>query len=250
MKLSTKILLTLFGLAILLSFVTMFKIQQLHREYDKGIYKGNENWIEKEFPLQEFNSLEVGNHFSVVWHQGAPMVKVKIEENLQSLIKVDQTGKHVFIHFDSVSNYRTNGKIVINVYSQTLEKIHLKDFMDFSAADSIQVAKLELELEDHCEANLTIKSDTLLINMYDFCELSLAGTCPVGIVQLSGHCQLNGEEIKIGQLEMQMDDFSSADIRVGRFIKAALRDHAELSYKGDSVIADIKTRDFSNVNSD
>ncbi|MEI2696412.1 MAG: DUF2807 domain-containing protein [Saprospiraceae bacterium] len=250
MKLSTKLLLSLFGLTILLSFITMFRIQQWHREYDKGIYKGNENWIEKEFPLQEFNSLEVGNHFSVVWHQGAPLVKVKIEENLKSFIKVDQTGKHVIIKFDSLPNYRTNGKIIIDVYSQSLEKIHLKDFMEFKTVDSIQGSKLELELEDHCEVNMYIKTDTLVINMYDFCELNLAGKCSTTNIRLNGHCQLDGEDIQFEQVEMQMDDFSNADIRVGRFIKAALKDHAQLNYKGDSVVADIKTRDFSNVNED
>lgn len=250
MKLSTKLLLALFGMTILLSFITMFKIQQLHREYDKGIYKGNEKWIELEFPLQEFNSLEVGSHFSVVWHQGAPMVKVKIEENLKSLIKVDQSDKHVLIHFDSLPNYRTNGKIVIDVYSHSLEKIHLKDFMEFKTADNLQVSKLELELEDHCEVNLNIKSDTLVTTMYDFCELNLTGFCSTGIIRMSGHCQMDGEEIKFDQADMQMDDFSNANIQVGRFIKAALKDHAELNYKGDSVVADIKTRDFSKVNSD
>lgn len=250
MKLSTKLLLALFGITILLSFITMFKISQLHREYDKGIYKGNENWIEKEFSLQEFNSLEVGGHFSVVWNQGPPMVKVKIEENLKSLIKVDQTGKHVLIHFDSLPNYRTNGKIIINVYSQTLEKIHLKDFMEFKTADSIRGSKLELELEDHCEVSMQIKTDTLLLNMYDFCELDLAGLCSISTIRLSGHSQMDGEGIKFDQVEMQMDDFSNAEIRVAKLIKAALKDHAELNYKGDSVVADIKTRDFSNVNSD
>ena len=68
--------------------------------------------------------------------------------------------------------------------------------MDFSAADiSIQSSKLG-GIGRSLEANLTIKSDTLLINMYDFCELSLAGTCPVGIVQLSG-LPIKCEEIKI-----------------------------------------------------
>lgn len=250
MKLSTKLLLALFGTTILLSFITMFKIQQWHREYDKGIYKGNENWIVKEFPLQAFNSLEVGSHFSIVWHQGSPMVKIKIEENLQNLIKVDQTGNHVFIHYDSLPNYRSNGKIIIDVYSQTLEKIHLKDFMEFNTADSIRGPKLELELEDHCEVNMKIKLDTLLLNMYDFCELNLAGLCSTSIIRMSGHSQLDGEETKLEQLEMQMDDFTQANIRIEKLIKASLKDHAELDYKGDSVVADIKTRDFSNVNSD
>ncbi len=250
MKLSTKLLLALFALGIVLSFITMFKIQQLNAEYSKDIYKGNQNWINLDLPVQAFNSIEIGNHLTVNWHKGAPKATIRIEENLKNIVQLKQTGEHVKIYFDSLSNYRLNGKIVVDLYSESLSKIHLKDFLEFTTVDKLDASKLELELEDHIEATMNLSVDTLWVSMYDFCELTLSGQAAFGNVQLSGHSQLDGSNLNLNAIETQMDDFTEAELNLKRYIKASLKDHAQLNYKGDSVMAEIKTRDFSKVNSE
>ncbi len=247
MKLSNKILIAAFSLIIILTFITMIKIKNISEDYRQDQTLGNKNWVTVEFPLQEFTELKVGDHFEVNWHQGVPMVKVHIEENIKSFFKVDQDGQKINIHFDSLTNYRINGKIVVDVYSQSLNQIRLHDFVQFTGLDTILTSKLKIEMEDHCEAEILINVETMELNQFDFCKLEVSGSAKDASIKLSDHCQLGAEQLNISNALVDMDDFTQASIMVRNRLKADCNDHSNLEYKGDSVIAEITQRDFSEV---
>jgi len=247
MKLSNKILIAAFSLIIILTFITMVKIKGISEEYRQNQTLGNKNWVTAEFPLQEFTELKVGDHFKVNWHKGVPMVKVHIEENIKSYFKVDQDGSKVNIHFDSLTSYRINGEIVVDVYSQSLNQIHLHDFVRFTGLDTILTSKLKIEMEDHCEAEFFINVESMELNQFDFCQLEVKGSAKDAQIKLSDHCQLGAEQLNIWTAVVDMDDFTEASILVRNRLKADCNDHSNLEYKGDSVLAEITQRDFSEV---
>lgn len=247
MKLSNKILIAAFSLVMILTLITMIKVKSIQMEYKQNETLGNKNWITAEFPLQEFTELKAGNHFEVNWHKGAPLVKVRIEENLKPFFKVKQEGNKISVGFDSLSSYQLNGVIIVDVYSQTLQSIHLEDFVEFSGKDTINTSEFKLELEDHCVAKVLLNTESLNLRQYDFSDLTIKGLARNVNVKLQDHSQLDADQLITSNSVLDLSDFANASIVVQSKLKVECQDHSNLEYKGDSVIAEIIQRDFSQV---
>lgn len=247
MKLSNKILIAFFSLIVILTLIVMIKVKSIHNEYKQNLTLGNEHWVTAEFPLQEFNELEVGNHFKVNWHKGVPMVKVKIEENLKPFFRASQDGQKVKIHFDSLSSYRINGSIIVDVYSQSLDNINLEDFVEFVAKDTLVAKELKIELNDHCNVEILANGESLFLRQYDFSNLIISGLCGTADIKMGDHSHLDGGHLDLSAAVIDMSDFSQAIISVRSRMKVECQDHANLEYIGDSVQTEIIQRDFSEV---
>lgn len=248
MKLSNKLLIGFFSLVFILTLYTMIKIQHLEKEYFKNRITGNKNWITHEIPLKDFTSLEAGGHFIVRWHKGSPMLKVKIEETLKPFFNFHQSADKTSFDMDSLGSYTSNGSIEVDVYSENLINLNLNGFIQFSSMDTLNNPVLKIELEDHAEVELLIHADSLNLNMYDFCSLQIKGQSHATNLKLSDHSQLEAYEFYITNAYCQMDDFSGAELQVVKYLKAECQDHANLSYKGENVIAESSQRNFSQVN--
>lgn len=247
MKLSNKILIAAYSVFILLTFITMVKLKNATSEFWKTQTIGNMKWVSLEFPLQDFNQLEVGEHFEVIWHKGSPKIKVSIEENLKSYFKAIQSNNKLDIRLDSLSNYKTNGKIVVDVYSESLNEIYLKDFVKFESLDTIRQDTLKIELLDHCDAKLILVAAYLNLDQNDFSQLMLRGNARESKIQINDHSQLNAKHLIIETAVVEMEDFSNAEVNIKARLVADCQDHSNLEYSGDSVIAEIRQKDFSEV---
>jgi hypothetical protein len=248
MKQSNKILIGLFSLLLVLTFITLFKIKSLHDVYKNSETFGNKNWITSELDLKEFSELTAGEHLKVTWHRGIPHAKIQIEESLKNYLKVQQEGTRVIVKMDSLVNYRINGTIEVDLYSQNLDKITLIDFVSFETLDTLSGNELLLELSDHSNASVFLKAAKFELSQFNFSQLTLIGSAQFAKMKLSDHCQLDAQKISIDELEMDMDDFSQAELNVNSKLQAVCSDHSQLEYQGDSVTAEIKQRDFSQVN--
>lgn len=247
MKLSNKILIAFFSLIVIMTLIVMIKVKNIQNEYKQNLTLGNEHWVTAEFSLQEFNELEVGNHFHVNWHKGAPMVKVKIEENIKPFFRATQEGQKVKIHFDSLSSYRFNGSIEVDVYSQTLDQINLEDFVQFVSSDTLTAKELKIELNDHCNVEILANGESLLLRQYDFSDLKISGSSGTADIKMGDHSHLDGGQLDLSAAVIDMSDFSQALLSVRSRMKVECQDHANLEYRGDSVQTEIIQRDFSEV---
>ncbi|HEX5626093.1 MAG TPA: DUF2807 domain-containing protein [Saprospiraceae bacterium] len=247
MKLSNKILIGAFAAGLLLTLAIMVQLRITQKNYLSTLTTGNKDWVVAEFLIQPFETLHVGNHFEVKWHRGAPMVKVRIEENIKPFLKVSQDSGVLHIDLDQMKLFRTHGGIVVDVWSEHLYKIQLEDFVQFEAMDTLNGEVIHIDVQDHAQLTLGLQAAEARIRLYDFCQVDLSGRAESAILHMGDHSQLEGRRLQLTAAEVEMSDFSNADLSVSGMLKANCVDHAQLSYRGDSVHAEVSQRDFAEI---
>jgi hypothetical protein len=247
MKLSNKILIATGIVFSLLIFITMVKIKQIQAEYRENQTIGNKNWTTHEMQLSEYDKIDLGHHFKVNWHKGEARLSIKIEENLRPYLKIDQDGQTLKIRFDNQLNYESSGPMVVDLYSPKLSEIRLSEFVVFNTKDTIQAQFLKFEAQDHCKANILLKTDSIELQMFDFCKIDIGGKAALANFRLNDHSTLDADQFVVDQAIMDMNDFTDASLIIKNRLKAQCMDHSNFEYRGDSVTAEIQQRDFSKV---
>ncbi len=247
MKLTHKILGIAFIIMLAAALVLMIKIKLEMRHFMNERTVGNQQWEKLDVQLSEFDGLEASEHFVVRWHKGSPAGKISVENNLKNYVKIDQQGSFIKIHMDSIHNYKMHGDIVIDVYSSTLNRIQLNDFVRFQAMDTVQTTAFQILMGDHSEASLVGHADSVQISLNDFAELQLKGRSAFTKLVQSDHSECDAEEFQAKDCDADLQDFSSGKMKVLNYLKVVCSGHSEFKYSGDSIRVESNERDFGSI---
>lgn len=247
MKLSNKILIIAIGLGVLSTIVLMVKVKMEADNFKSTRTIGNKTWVSIDKTLDEYNSIQVEGHFEVNWHKGSPMAKINIEENFKDYVKVEQEGNKVRVYLDSIKNYKSNGVMTIDLYSDAFDELVLMDFCEFTCEDKCIVPTLKVFTKNHSEAKINAEVDTLIFTAQDFSESKMSGTAQYSKMVMTDHSALKAYDFESNSAEVNLSNFSTAKITVKSSLSAHCSDHTDLRYRGDSLVTQIINREFSEV---
>lgn len=246
MKLSNKISLIAVAIILFSTLIVMIKVKMEANTYKTEMTIGNKSWIEIDVPLTDFSIIEAGKHFEVYWHKGNPNAKIRVEENLKDYVKVVQDGKRINIRMDSIQNYKAHEAIRIDLYSDTITEIYLKDFVEFQMKDTLHLSQLMVSTENHSEGHLLLILDQLELRMNDFSQLKMKGKILNCNIQMDDHTELKAKELDTDYVNINMQDFCEARVQVAKKLIAECSDHAKLVYSGSQNLeTQIQNREFS-----
>lgn len=248
MKLSNKISWITAGIIVLCTLIVMIKMRVEANKYLKELKVGNKTWVEENIPLTEFTIIEAGKHFVVNWHKGSPKATVRVEENLKQYVKVEQDGQRIRVKMDSLTNYRINESIRIDLYSDSLSEIFMNGFVEFKMKDSLRVQQFKVNIENHANASLWIIANQVNMQLNDFCEVSLKGSTDYLKLDMDDHSSLSAKNFEVNKCDLEMGDFSEARVNVKIHLNAECTDHSNLTYSENPQLeTHLINREFSEI---
>lgn len=247
MKLSNKILMIAIGLGVLATVILMVKVKMEADHFKSTRTIGNKTWVSIDKSLEDFNAIQVEGHFEVNWHKGSPMAKINVEENFKDYVKVEQEGNKVRVYLDSLNNYKSNGAMTIDLYSEAFNELVLMDFCEFTCEDKCIVSSLNVFVKNHSQAKINAEVDSMFFIAQDFSESKMSGKATFSDMVMTDHSALKAYDFESNIAVVNLSNFSTAKITVKSTLNAHCSDHTNLRYKGDSLVTQIINREFSEV---
>ena len=133
----------------------------------KDKIKGNRDVTIKQTYVDDFTSLVIKDDFEVkIAFNSKPSVEVEADDNLHEVIDINVDAGVLSI--SSSKRISTKKKLIITVnYSESLGNIELYNDVELRSLTSMELANLNLKIQNNSRAYLNIKSNTFKFNGSD-----------------------------------------------------------------------------------
>lgn len=232
----------------------------------------------KNYPVESFTSLEIGDEFEVeLLEKSAPSVSIDTDNNFHEFINVKvfngkleitttkqfQKYKKLLVEIgvsDSLTNIFTKGKATITSKNKlNFRKLNIEAIEDSEVNLSVAVDKLDLYTKDKASLEIEGQSKSLSVNITDGSQMKmnlstettivmqnskskliLAGRSENSIVELKGDCYLDASEFTSNKLEYSATDDTEAYVNVADKLTLQVSGKSE-TYVLNNPILDLKS---------
>ena len=203
--------------------------------------KGNKNVISKEFSIESFNRIVIGEKFKIDLVEGVePSVFIEADENLHDVIDFNVSDST--LSFNTFKRITTKKKLSIKVtYTKDLNKIETLDNSEINSVTSINLDELVLKNSGNSRAYLNIKSDRFKHINSENAKVELNVNANIVTLELDENSKL---EALINAKTLQIDMFERATSRIdGNVDSLQINTDNSSNFKGKdltSKICDLK----------
>lgn len=203
--------------------------------------KGNKNVISKEFSIESFNRIVIGEKFKIDLVEGVePSVFIEADENLHDVIDFNVSDST--LSFNTFKRITTKKKLSIKVtYTKDLNKIETLDNSEINSVTSINLDELVLKNSGNSRAYLNIKSDRFKHINSENGKVELNVNANIVTLELDENSKL---EALINAKTLQIDMFERATSRIdGNVDSLQINTDNSSNFKGKdltSKICDLK----------
>lgn len=232
--------------------------------------------VTKEFPITEFQSLNVSGNFDVELTQGTePSLVIYAPDNVINLISVKQTGSTLTIKREAKERFRRHrARVVLSV--TTLNELNLSgatnlmgmglfetpemtislsgasDIKSFKVSANKNVLTVSGSSEANCsltgdliakfsgasEGDLDLKGASVLnLEISGSSDVTLKGRARTINATLSGASELDAEGLKLTEADVTLSGASDAELHVDSTLSYSLTGASELKVTGNPQIA-------------
>jgi len=204
-----------------------------------------------------FDKIEVSEDFNVyIRVADKEEIRIKANENLHSLIQVEQKGTTLKIYTDpysySYNNRKKNSaKEVLTAYItvKELSQITADEDVNIIVDGIVEAEELTIRLSEDCTLEGNFLTKNLYIHMNEDCVLDIAGSAQTMEVKADEDCDLMGKKFTVQDLAINLNEDSTAKLIVNGDIDLLAREDSYFSYRGTGRFVSKKLREDSEVGS-
>jgi hypothetical protein len=214
----------------------------------KAGLKGNGNVVTQNRNVTPFTAININGVFPVEIQQdgGPEWVKVVTDENLQKLIKVENSGSTVEINMDDEANFKksTKMKVVINV--KDLRELSYESVGNLTTT-MLKLDSLEVNSEAVGKLKLNIESNYLRANLNSVGSTTLTGQVKEVRINNKSVGALNAFNLKANTLMIHNTAVGSAEIYADSAFYIRNESIGTLEYKGPGDVKELSSTGVGKV---
>lgn len=217
-----------------LGIISLFLITALlHAQCIKG--KGT--LITKEFPVTEFQELNIGGSidYILVDKKINPNVKVKTHPNLIELIEVKQKGAVLNIHIKNnarICSYKTF-EVYIPVSTSFLSKVNHAGSGEMKSEITLSAHSLEINHSGSGEISTRVNTENLKTGASGSGEITLSGKANYVKMSLSGSGEISAKHLESNNVKVVLSGSGEIELNAKQSLKAMISGSGRIYYKGE-----------------
>lgn len=173
--------------------------------------KGNRNVTIKQTYVDDFESIVIGNDFSIdLIYNSKPSVEIETDDNLHEVIKFEVVDGILSISPTKRITSKKALKIIVN-YGESLNSITVKDKAEVRSLTSMELGSVSLSVNDNGRAYLNIKSEDITFKASGKSKTRLNITAQLAKMELSDDCELDA---LINTTSTEFDLYQRADATI------------------------------------
>jgi len=208
---------------------------------------GNGNVVKQNRDVSEFNSIKVGSGIDVFLTQGDDYtLEVEADENLQSWIRTEISGKELHIFTDKSIRFAKTKKVYVTC--QTLERIDISSAGDVTGVTPFKTDKLDIEMSSAGDLKFEVEANEIEISISSAGNANLKGKTNLLKADLSSAGDLNAFDLEAQTGDISVSSAGSARIFVTQEASFKSSSAGDIDYRGDPKIKEIRTSSAGSVN--
>lgn len=215
---------------ILMSVVIMTSCKM--SSFKNGV-KGNGQSVSSEIKIDDYNSIEIGGKFDLVYEQKAnqaPYLRIEIDENLQEYVSVTVTDGKLTIHTTQEINPKH-----YNIYtnSTALSDLSVSGINNIELKDSINTESLRISASGMGDIHAqNLHCQNLDINISGLANITLAGEATNTKIDVSGKANVKAYDLKSKNAECAVSGMGNINIYASETLSAEASGMGDINYKG------------------
>jgi hypothetical protein len=197
--------------------------------------KGNGNIISENREVGAFKEVEVSSAIHVILTPDSSMaVKVETDSNLQPYIEVYTKGSVLYIHQRNNSSINATKETQVYVSAPVFEKLRASGACKLVSGETIRVGgRFDLAVEGASQATLTVNAEEIAVTMNGASVAAIKGEAKALTVDANGSCELNAFGLSAGNVELDLEGASSAEVFPTTRLIAEANGASTVLYKGN-----------------
>ncbi len=216
----------------------------------KPTVHGSGKLVEKNFTLDGFTGIQVGNTFRVNAKM-APgySVKVQIDDNLEKYLKVKVKDKTLVLAMDNSNQYDVDDdSMVVEVQSPKLNHLALSGAA-IGSITGFSSEKFSLDLSGATKLSGDIKADILSVEASGASIIELSGRTGQYKLDLSGASKAHLRKLKAAKAQITLSGASDTEVYVTDELSLDASGACTLKYLGKPKLKSIRTSGASTIKS-
>lgn len=203
--------------------------------FHRNTVKGDGNIISQSRTVGAFNQVEVSSAIHVTLMPDSAMtVKVETDSNLQPYIEVYIKGSVLYIHQRNNSSINATKETQVYVSAPVFEKLRAEGACKLISGQPIRVGgRFDLAVEGASKATLAVTAGEIAVTMNGASNATITGETKALTVNASGSCELNAFGLSAGNVELDLDGASSAEVYPTTRLIADANGASTILYKGN-----------------
>ena len=200
--------------------------------------------------LEDYTGIEISTVFDVELTISDTEEKIEIEanDNLHAYIDVFKDGGDLVIKIKDNTNITGKATLKARITTASpLEKITVRDASNLVMTNELTTNEILLAVSDASFMNAKVAASSAQVRLEGASRLDLAGTCNQMDVYVYDASELNGLEMSVNDVVVELEGASNASLTVNETIDLTAKDAAVFSYKGNAVITDIDLKDAAQI---
>ena len=227
MKTSNKILLTAFGLSLILTLIFLFYI----KSNIKGI-KGDGQIITEKRQVSTFTGINIKTRIKVKYTQDSlQKLIIKADNNLMKLVKTEV--KNGILNIYTSKRYNIKDTILVEIVSDKINFIDLSQGSEFTGLNKITGDTITLNANSQSKINADISFKYLKSNVNSKSIINLSGNVKkLELKNISGS-KFKGKNLLIENCFITAESNSKSEINVSKELNVEARGGSKVKYSGN-----------------
>lgn len=207
--------------------------------------KGDGDVVKKELELTDFNAIEAGGAFEIIYEQSDEFkVELITDKNLFEHIETVVTRNTLKLHSKKMLR-PTELKFVIQ--APDLEKIDFSGASEFNTKAKVELDNLEIESSGAAEIDMNLIVEELIIDVSGAAEIDLEGKAKQFKLDLSGASEIEAYDFIAENVVINSSGASDCEIYAEKSLKVDLSGASKVEYKGNPEQVNSDTSGASSV---
>jgi hypothetical protein len=208
---------------------------------------GNGNVVKQNRDVSEFHNIKVGSGIDVFLTQGDNFtLEVEADENLQTWIRTEVSGKELHIYTDKSIRFAKTKKV--HVTCRTLERIDISSAGDVTGITPFKTDKLDIEMSSAGDLKLEVEANEIEISISSAGNANLKGKTNRLKADLSSAGDLNAYDLIAESGDISVSSAGNARVFVTGEASFQSSSAGDIDYRGDPKIKEIHTSSAGSVN--
>ena len=202
-----------------------------------GCVQGSGNVVTREEPVSPFTGIQLQGRGTLVLTQGDDEgLVIEAEDNIMKHITSEVENGQLHIKLGNTLFLRTTKPVVYHVHVQNIEQITLAGSCGVSATTPIRAPKLEMSVAGASDMELSLDTDTLLVNLAGAGDMKLHGRADDIRLNVAGAIDVNALKLMTQRAEISANGAASVELSVAQTLAIEANGACEVAYRGDAEV--------------
>ncbi|MFV0606502.1 MAG: head GIN domain-containing protein [Niabella sp.] len=196
---------------------------------------GNGNIITKDFKVDDFKNIDVGNAIQIFLTQDSGYsVKVATDENLFEYLKIRVNGETLYADIENGYWLQSTGNIKLYISMAMAKNISLSGATTLTTENQFsQDEKLSLHLSGASDAVISVKAPVFYVDASGASKMTVEGETRDVIFDASGASTIDAQNLKSENANAEASGASSINLFASISLRADASGASTISYSGN-----------------